>query len=334
MTDIRSGRFAPVYLISGEESYYVDRIVDALEDSVVPEEEQAFDQTVLFGHDIAMDAVIEAASQYPVLAMKKLVVLKEAQTMQNAKAQLDRLKNYVSNPTPTTVLVVAYKGGKIPGTSSMMKTAAKNKDIVVFDSPRIREYQMPDAVKDYCRAEKIQIEEKAIAMLVDFIGSDLSKIVSEIAKLQVAIKRDDKKINANDVEENIGISKDFNNFELVTAMSTRNYQKAMLILKHFADNPKGNPAIVTGATIFGYFQKLTIAHFSADKTEKGLMQALQLKTPYALREIRTGLNAYNALQCVNAVHRIRDFDRKSKGVGSLQNEHALLKELVFSIITS
>ena len=334
MNDIRSGKFAPVYLISGEETYFVDKIVEALEQSVVPEEEQAFDFTVLYGHDVQMDAVIEAASQYPVLAEKKLVILKEAQTMENARNQLDRLKNYVERPTPSTVLVVAYKGGKINGTSSMMKAAAKNKEIVVFDSPKIREYQMAEAVKDYCRGEKIQIEEKAIAMLVDFVGNSLDKIVSEIGKLQVAVKREDKKITAEDVEQNIGISKDFNNFELVTAISTRNYQRAMLILKHFADNPKGNPAIVTGATIFGFFQKLTIAHFSPDKSEKGLMEALQLKSAYPLREIRTGLGAYNASQCVNAIHRIREFDKKSKGVGSFQNEHALLKELVFGLITS
>lgn len=334
MTDIRSGKFAPVYLISGEEVYYIDKLVEALEQSVVPEDEQVFDQNILYGNEVQMEAVIEASTQYPVLASKKLVVLKEAQTMQNAKNQLERLKHYVSKPTPTTVLVVAFKGGKISGTSSMMKTAAKNNEIIVFDSPKIRDYQMPEAIKDFCRTEKIQIEDKAVAMLVDFVGASLDKVVSEIEKLQVAIKREDKKITAVDIEQNIGISKDFNNFELVTAIARRDYPMAMRILKYFADNPKNNPAIVAGATIFGFFQKLVIAHFCHDKTDKALMEALQLKNAYALREIRSGMASYNATQSVNAIHSIRDFDKKSKGIGSTQGEQSLLKELVFSLLTS
>lgn len=334
ISDIDKGKFAPVYLLSGEETYYLDKITERLESRVVAEEEKDFDQTLLFGADSSIELVMEAASRYPMLSPYQLVILKEAQTLQNAKNQIERLKHYVENPTPTTVLAVVFKGGKLNATGAMMKAAAKNEDIVVFHSPKIREYQFADAVKDYCRSEKIQIEEKAVAMLVEFVGNSLDKVVSEIEKLQVALKSDTKKITAADVERNIGISKDFNNFELVNAIAKRDYPMTMRILKHFSDNPKGNPAIVTAATIFAFFQKLTIAHFSTDKSEKGLMEALQLKTPYALREIRTGMTQYNASQCVSAIHQIRLFDTKSKGVGSFQKEHPLLRELIFSIITS
>lgn len=333
ISDIRNGKFAPVYLLSGDEPYYLDLIVENLEAAVVPEDGKAFDQTIFFGADSTVSMVIDAASRFPVLSQYQLVMLKESQAMQHVKTNLDKLKEYVANPIPSTVLVVVYKGDKLSGTSSLMKAAQKNKDVVVFNSMKIRDYNMGPVVKDYCREQGIAIEDKAVAMLIEYVGNSMEKITSEIAKLKVATG-DKKRITASDIEENIGMSKEYNNFELLNALLQRNYPQVMRILKHFSDNPKANPAIVTASTLFNSFQRLLIAHFAKDKSERGLMDALQLKNAYALREIRGGMQNYSAEQCVNAIHAIREFDVKSKGVGSFQKEHPLLKDTVFRIITS
>lgn len=335
ITDIRKGNFAPVYILHGDEPYYFDKIVDALDATVVSEEEKAFDQTSLYGAETEIETVLEAASQYPVLAQKQLVLFKETQTIpKNPKGKLDKLSGYVEHPTPTTVLVIIFKGDKLNATSALLKAAKKNKDVVVFESNRVRDYQVPGLIKDLCREMKLAIDDNAAQMLADYLGNSIEKIVSEIEKLKVAGGSDFKRITTDHIADNIGISKEFNNFELVNAIASRDYVSTMRILKHFEDNPKSNPAIVTAATIFGYFQKLVIMHYTPDKSERSLMNALNLKSAYALKGLTVGLRNYNAVQSINAIHLIREFDVKSKGIGSFQKEHPLLKELVFGIITS
>lgn len=331
--DIQNRKTASVYILMGEEPYYIDKIMEVLEQSVVSEEDKEFDLSVIYGSDADAGMIFEAAGRFPMFSEKRLVLVKEAQSMHSAKNQLDKLKPYIERPNDASVLAIAYKGDKLNATSEILKAAKKNKNIIVFDSPKIKEYKIGEVIKDFCFNEKIKIEEKAIEVLIANAGTSLTNLFSEIEKLQLILKGKEQKITADLVHEHIGVSKEFNNFELVSALAHRNYFQAINIVKHFEDNPKNNPTVVTLATIFNFYQKLLIAAFSGDKTDKGLMEALQLKTPYALKEIKVGLKSYNASQLVNSIHAIREFDTKSKGIESVQKEFPLLLELICKLLT-
>ncbi|MDE6560782.1 MAG: DNA polymerase III subunit delta [Muribaculaceae bacterium] len=331
---IKKRDFASVYLLMGEEPYYIDLIVDALERSVVKEENQAFDQLVFYGADSDLEVVIASARQYPVMGDRQLVILKEAQTCPGSKAQLDKLASYISQPNRQGVFVLAYKGDNLSATSALMKAASKAGDnVVVFKSPKIRDYQLAAPIKEYCRIKKIGIEEDAVQILIEYIGNSLQKLFGEIDKLIVSAGQGAQRITAGMVEENIGISKEFNNFELIKAVSTKDYPKTLRILDYFRKNPKNNPSVMTTSMLQKFFSQLVVAHFTQDKTDRGLMEALQLKTPYALKDIREGLRMYSPRQSLAAISALRDFDCKSKGIGSLQNEYDLQQELMFKIFT-
>ncbi len=331
---IKKKDFSKVYLLMGEEPYYIDLIVDALERNVVKEENQAFDQLVFYGADSDLDVVVGSARQYPVMGDRQLVILKEAQTCPGSKTQLDKLASYVANPNTQGVFVLAYKGDNLSATSALMKAAAKAGDsVTVFKSPKIRDYQLSGPIKDYCKMKKIGIEEGAVQILIEYIGNSLQKLFGEIDKLIVGAGEGAQRITAEMVEENIGISKEFNNFELTKAVSVKDYPKTLRILDYFRKNPKNNPSVMTTAVLQKFFSQIVVGHFTADKTDRGLMEALQLKTPYALKEIREGLRMYTPRQSMAAISALRDFDCKSKGIGSLQNEYDLQRELIFKIFT-
>lgn len=329
---IKTGNFAPIYILTGEEPYYIDQIVNLLEQIVVKEEDKDFDLSILYGADTDANMVMEASSRFPFMSDRRLVILKEAQSMQKAKDQLDKLKPYLLNPNPSSILCIAFKD-KLNATSEFIKTTKKNHSIEVFESPKIKEYKIGDILRDYCFENKIKIEEKAIELLVANVGASLSSLISELEKLSVALHGNQKNITADIVNEHIGVSKEFNNFELVAALSQRNYFHSLNIVANFENNPKSNPTVVTLSSIFTFFQRLLIASFNPDKGDKALMEILMLKTPYALREIKAGLRSYNASQLVQAIHIIRDFDIKSKGIGSYQKEFPLLRQLVINLLT-
>ncbi len=331
---IKKKDFSSVYLLMGEEPYYIDLIVDALERNVVKDENQAFDQLVFYGADADLDVVVASARQYPVMGDRQLVILKEAQTLPGSKTQLDRLAAYVANPNSQGVFVLAYKGDSLSASSSLMKAADKaGERVTVFKSPKIRDYQLSAPIKDYCRQKKIGIDDEAVIILTEYIGNSLQKLFGEIDKLIVGAGEGSPRITAAMVEENIGISKEFNNFELTKAVSVKDYPKTLRILDYFRKNPKNNPSVMTTSALQKFFSQIVVAHFTADKTDRGLMEALQLKNVYALREIREGLRMYTPRQSMAAISALRDFDCKSKGIGSLQNEYDLQRELIFKIFT-
>lgn len=331
---IKKKEFSSVYLLMGEEPYYIDLIVDALERNVVKDENQAFDQLVFYGADADLDVVVASARQYPVMGDCQLVILKEAQTLPGSKTQLDRLAAYVANPNSQGVFVLAYKGDSLSASSSLMKAADKaGERVTVFKSPKIRDYQLSGPIKDYCRQKKIGIDDEAVIILTEYIGNSLQKLFGEIDKLILGAGEGAQRITAAMVEENIGISKEFNNFELTKAVSVKDYPKTLRILDYFRKNPKNNPSVMTTSALQKFFSQIVVAHFTADKTDRGLMEALQLKNAYALREIREGLRMYNPRQSMAAISALRDFDCKSKGIGSLQNEYDLQRELIFKIFT-
>lgn len=333
MSAIKRRDFSPVYILMGEESYYIDCIAKALEDSVVDEQDRDFNSVVFYGADADIGSVIGCAQQYPVMPGLQFVALKEAQSMLQARHQLEKLASYVAHPNNSTVLVIVYKGEALPATSKLVKKA-KEAECVVFRSDRLRDYQLAGPIVDYCASKGMGIDEKAVSLLCDYIGNPLSKLFGEIDKLILAGGSDVKRISPDLIEKNIGISKDFNTFELVKALARKDYPKSMMIVEYFARNPKQNPGVMTVATLFSFFSKLFIAAVTKDKSDGSLMAALDLKSAYALKDYRDGLQHYNARQVFAAIHYLREFDVRSKGIGSTQNEYELLKELIFNIFAA
>lgn len=332
ISSIKKGDLASVYILMGPEAYYIDLILNNIEKYAIPESDKDFNQSIFYGNDADMDYVVGAAQQLPVFADKKLVILKEAQTIpNNAKAQLEKLAPYVSKPNKNTIFVIAYKGDTLNATSKLIKAARQN-DTIIFKSEEIKEYRLPSALKDYLASKKASADEKAIEMLCSSIGAPLSKLFGEVDKL-LTIKGANARITAEDVEENIGFSKDFNNFELINALGAKDYPKAVRIVKYFEQNPKSNPTNVTTGNMITFYSNLVIAHYSADKSDSGIAQACGLKNQFAVKYIREGMKNYSPAKAVNAIHHLREFDTKSKGVGSLQNEYLLLKELIFKLFT-
>lgn len=330
IADIRAHKAAPVYLLYGDEPYYIDLLVENFERYVVDDADKDFDYSMFYGNDSDPDYVIGAAQQFPLMSDQRLVVLKEAQSMPQAKNQLPKLAPYLSKPSSNTVFVIAFKGA-LEATSKLYK-AAKEGGAVIFKSEQPKSWELPAKVKDYCMERKVSIEEKGVQLLCEYIGSPLSKLFGELNKL-ISIKGGQGTITCDDIERNIGISKDFNNFELLDALAAKNYPKAMQIVQYFEKNSKQNPTQMTTGAMITFFSNLIIAHYTPDKSDSGLMAALGYKSAYALKGVKLALRNYSAAQAVNAIHYLREFDSHSKGVGSLQNEYNLLKELIFKIFT-
>lgn len=334
MSDIRAGRFAPVYILSGEETYYIDRISRALQSSVVSEEDADFNKDIFYGADSDVGAVITAARQFPVFSEKRLVMLNEAQAMPRAKTALDAMKSYMEQPLASTVLVVVFKGESLPATSRWIKNASASGGIV-FNSPKIRDYQLPDLIRKYCSGQGIFIDEKSVFMLCDNVGSDLSRLFGEIEKLKRTVGDNDRlSITPDLIESHIGISKDYNNYELSGALLLKDYAKAMRIVTYFGKNQKENPAPVTISVIFNTFVRIMKAHTLKDKSASSLRSALGLFNPEALNQTVAGLRNYSFGSCMRIIREIRRFDSASKGVDSRQPVEALLKELVYKIFIS
>lgn len=332
LNNIVKGTVSPVNILMGEEDYYIDVLVNAFEQYVVDDADKDFNYNVFFGVDADIDQIIACCQQLPVMAPKRLVILKEAQTIGRGKQQLDKFASYVKKANRQCVLVIAYKGDNLNSTSELIKSVNKSEGLV-FKAERERDYKLPNCVKDYCNTHKIGIEEGAVNMLCEYIGGPLSKLFGELTKLIEIKKEEGGKVNVDDVRKHIGISKEYNNFELISSIAKKDYPKAVRIIRYFASNPKTNPTVLTTAMLLNFFSKLVIAHYLPEKNDNSYKTALGIKNMPALNELKDGLRNYNAYQAVYSVHAIRDFDVKSKGVGSQQNEYELLKELIFKIFT-
>ena len=329
--DISKGRYSPVYLLMGDEDYYIDKIVEALEAKVVPEEEKDFNAAIYYGADVDVKQVISRAQQFPLMNEVQLVMLKEAQAMEKAKSRLELLVPYVKHSNKSTVLVITFKGDSLASTSQLVK-AIQGEGGVVFKSERLKDYQLTVPLKEYCRDNRVRIDERSVALLCEYIGSPLSKLFGEVDKLIVASGKE-RTITPELIESIIGISKEYNSFELIKTLSVRDYPGSMRIIDHFARNPKQNPGVVITATLFNYFSKLFIASITKDKSDSSLMQELDVKSSYALTDYKNGIRNYKAGAIDGIIHAIRNHDVMSKGVGSTQNEYDLMKELIYKIFT-
>ncbi len=326
VTDIKNRQLKPIYFLMGEEPYYIDKISDFIEDTVLTEAERGFNQMVLYGRDITVEDIVSNAKRFPMMAEYQVVVVKEAQDLSRT---IEKLATYAQNPQPSTVLVINYKYKKIDKRKALYK--ALNKVGVVYESKKLYENQVADWIRRVLAPKGYSITPKAAQMLVEFLGTDLSKINNELEKLQIILPKESQ-ITPEAIEENIGISKDYNNFELRKAIGDRSAVKAHQIVNYFAENPKDNPMVVTVALLFNFFSQLLHFHGLKDKSPRSVATALRIN-PYFVNEYVTAAKNYPMRKVSAVVAVLRDFDVKSKGVGAnAVSQGDLLKELLFRIL--
>ncbi len=325
VNDIKSGNIKPIYFLMGEESYFIDKLADYIEQNLLSEDEKGFNQTVLYGRDVTIEDIVSTAKRYPMMAERQVVIVKEAQDLSRT---IDKLESYVDHPMQTTVLVFCYKYKTLDKRKKMTKSL--DKVGVVFESKKLYENQVGDWIKRVLSGKNYTIEPKANAMLVEFLGADLSKINNELEKLQIILPKGST-ITPKHIEENIGFSKDFNNFELLNALGSRNQLKAYQIAQYFSDNQKANPLVVTTATVFGFFVKILKYHGLKDRNPKNVASALGV-SPYFLKDYDVALKNYPMRKVSQIVTTLRELDIKSKGVGANALATSdLLKEMLFKI---
>lgn len=325
VADIKRKNLKPIYFLMGEESYYIDQISDFIEKNVLDESEKGFNQQVMYGRDVTIEDIIAAAKRYPMMAERQVIIVKEAQDLSRT---IENLASYAENPQPSTVLVLNYKYKTLDKRKKLYKIIAKNG--LIFDSKKLYENQVSDWIRRVLNGKKYQIEPKASLMLIEFLGTDLSKISNELNKL-VLILPEGTIINDKHIEENIGISKDFNNFELRKAVGEKNILKSNRIINYFAENPKNNPLVMTISLLNGFFTQLLFFHGLQDKSKKSVASALGIN-PYFVDEYFLASRNYPIQKVTSILSFLRDADMKSKGVGANQSQEDILKELLFKIL--
>lgn len=325
VNDIKKGDIKPIYFLMGEEPYYIDKLTEYIEDAILSEEEKGFNQMVLYGKDVSIEEVVSSARRYPMMADRQVVIVKEAQELAR---YIDKLENYAENPQPTTVLVFGYKYKTLDKRKKITKLL--NKAGVVFESKKLYENQVADWIKRVLSGKGYTIEPKAAAMLVEFLGNDLSRISNELDKLAIILP-EGSSITPKAIEDNIGISKDYNVFELRKAIGERNQLKAYKIADYFSQNPKDNPLVMTTGLVFGFFSQLLQYHGLKDKSPGNAAKILKVN-PYFIKDYDIALRNYPMKKVSAVIAKLRDIDVKSKGVGANAiTQHDLLKEMLVSI---
>ena len=326
VADLKKGTIKPIYFLMGEESYYIDKISDFIEENVLEEAEKGFNQMVLYGRDVTIEDIIGNAKRFPMMAERQVVIVKEAQDLSRT---IEKLISYVENPQPSTVLVFNYKYKKIDKRKALYKALKKRG--VVFESKKLYENQVADWIRRVLSPKEYSISPKAAQMLVEFLGTDLSKINNELEKLQLIVPKGNQ-ITPELIEENIGISKDFNNFELRKAVGERNVYKAHQIINYFAENPRDNPTVVTIALLFNFFGQLLHFHGLKDRSPRSVASALKIN-PYFVSEYTNAARNYPMKKVSQVIGTLREFDMKSKGVGAnALPQQDLLQELLVRIM--
>ena len=326
VANIRQGIIKPIYFLLGEETYYIDKISDYIEDNILSEEEKGFNQVVLYGRDVSVDDIVSQAKRYPMMAERQVVIVKEAQDLART---IQKFATYAENPQLTTVLVINYKYKKIDKRKALYK--ALSKVGVVYESKKLYENQVGEWIRRVLSGQKYSISPKAAQMLVEFLGTDLSKINNELEKLKIILP-EGTQISPDHIEEHIGISKDYNNFELRKAVGERDVYKAHKIINYFSENPKDNPMVVTVSLLFNFFSQLLHLHGLNDKNPRHVASALRVN-PYFVNEYINAARNYPMKRVSGIVATLRDFDVKSKGVGAnAVPQGDLLKELLVRIM--
>ena len=323
LKELRAKQYRPVYYLMGEEPYYIDLIADYITDNVLTETEKEFNQTVVYGADVDIATVINAAKRYPMMSEYQVVVVKEAQNIRN----MEELSFYLQKPLLSTILVICHKHGVL---DRRKKLAAEiEKSGVLFESKKMKDAQLPAFISSYMKRKGVDLEPKATAMLADFVGTNLSRLTGELEKLIITLPKGQTRVTPEQIERNIGISKDYNNFELRSAIVEKDILKANKIIKYFEENP----IQMTLSLLFGFFSNLMLAYYAPEKTEQGIANFVGLKSPWQSREYISAMRRYSGVKTMQIIGEIRYADAKSKGVGnSSLNDGDILRELVFKIL--
>lgn len=325
LKDISNKVFYPIYFLMGEEPFFIDNISDELENKILDDAERSFNQIVLYGADVTAKDIMTQARAFPMMGDRLVVIVKEAQSVKD----IDSLGEYIDKLPPTTILIIDYKYKKLDKRKALAKYIDKNG--VLFESKKLYDNNIPDWIIKYLASKKYNITPKAAQMLADFIGNDLHKVRNELDKLMVAVPPT-KRIDDADVEYNIGISKDFNVFELQKALGSKDFFKAYQIINYFGENPKDNPIFMTITVLYGYFTKLLKLHFSKDKSKSNIATVLGVNLFFVNDYFEAARN-YSWTDCMDCIAVLREFDLKAKGYNSTDvSEKELYKEMLVKLI--
>lgn len=325
---IRKRDFKPIYLLMGEESYYIDRLSEYIAENVLPEAERDFNQQIIYcTRETAVGDIINSARRYPMMAEHQVVIVKEAQNL----LKIDELAIYAQNPLKTTILVICYKNGAIDRRKKVVP--AIDKVGVVYESKKLKDSALPGFITDYLRRKQVTIEPGAMQVLVESIGADLNRMASELDKLVLGLPAGFKQVTGEIVEKNIGISKEFNNWELRNAIIAKDVMKANRILHYFNENPKANPPIATVTMLFNYFSNLMLAYYAPERSQRGIMQQLDLRSEWQVRDYELGMRQFSAMKTLLIIGQIRETDARLKGIGKGNTtDDDIMRELLYFIL--
>lgn len=329
MRDLKAKKYAPVYILMGDESYYVDKIADYIADNVLEPDDRDFNQTIIFGADTTAAQIADLCRGYPVMPSPyRVVIVKEAQNLKS----LDALERYFEKPLSSTILVICYKNGTI---DKRKKVVGKAQAVgVVFESKKKRDYELPAFIETYLKNKHVAIDPKSCSMIAEHIGADLSRLISELDKVMISLPDDNRRVTPEIVEREIGVSKDFNVFELKTAIIERDVFKANQIVKYFDKNPKAGSLFSCLPLLYSYFQTLMVAFYAPDRNNDNSLAAyLELKSVWGIKDYRVGMRNFTAMKTLQILSKIREIDAKSKGLDNLNTSTGdLMKELIFFIL--
>jgi DNA polymerase-3 subunit delta len=329
MGDLEARRFVPVYYLMGDESYYIDKISDYIAEHVLQPEERDFNQTILFGSDVTASQVADYARRYPMMSEYQVVIVKEAQNIKNTEA----LEKYFKQPLASTILVMCHKNGTVDGRKREYVKAIQSAG-VLFESKKLRDRDLPVFIEHYLKARDVTIDVKSTQIIADSIGADLSRLTSELDKVILSLPKESRRVTPQVVEDQIGVSKEFNSFELRDAIVNRNVFKANQIIKYFDDNPKAGSIYSFLPMLFNFFQNLMIAYYAPKKqSQEGVAEWLELRNAWAAKDYMIGMRNYTGMKVMQIIGKIREIDAKSKGLDNPNTPPGeLMKELIFYIL--
>ena len=329
MAELVEGKYRPVYYLMGDESYYIDQISDYIANHALKPEERDFNQTILFGSDVTASTVADAARRYPMMAEHQVVIVKEAQNIK----QTDALEKYMKHPMQSTILVMCHKNGKIDGRKREYVKSIQQAGIL-FESMKMKDYQLPAFIEKYLKQRNVSIDQKSTQLIAEAVGADLSRLTGELDKLLIALPQNDRRVTPQIVEDQIGVSKDFNGFELRDAIVNKNVFKANQIVNYFDKNPKAGSLYSFLPLLFNYFQNLMLAYYCPKKqSQEAVAEWLELRSPWAAKDYMTGQRNYTAMKTMQIISKLREIDAKSKGLDNPNTPPGeLMKELIFYIL--
>ena len=331
--DLKNRKYKPIYLLHGDEPYFIDEVSNYVEHHLLPEAERGFNQTVLYGKDTDIMTVLGASKRYPMMADYQVVLVKEAQEMKwgtesDDKKAINPLLNYLENPLPSTILVFCYKYGKFDKRKKTYKAIEKTG--LIFESGSLYDNKIPAWVESYLTDKGYKIAQQASLMLAEYLGNDLSKIANELDKLMLNVSAG-QEITLKHIHDNIGISKEYNVFELQTALAKKDAYKSNQIINYFEANPKANPIVLVLGNLNNFFSKVLVYHYVRDKSPQNLAREMGV-SPYFIKDYEQAARSYNLGKTVQIISYLREYDVKSKGVESNTDHGGLMKELMFKIL--